>query len=157
MGEKCDDHDKVQVIKKSLHVSDATLDAQPSDVVGDRTLKIKIWFDRCNRRCGNLLRTFGIDEIMIKGASKRNPIRQRMQGKPIKAGSKSFTAVDELGVILYTHLYKGAKLGKEKKLALHVVEDVLQFVSNKGHYFFVDNWYESFAALEVCKNMDIIQ
>lgn len=106
---------------------------------------MEVWFPH---------RVICIDETMTRNTSGRCPVRQNIPSKPIKWGTKSFTAVDGRGVILYSEVYRGRRRDgdRHKHLAVDVVHSVLQNLrGSKGHLIVGDNWYGHFKSMSLCK------
>ncbi len=119
----------------------------------DRTIKVKAWYIRVTEQILRIWfpgKIICIDETMTLGTAA--PIRQEMDAKPIKCGPKSYTAVDQYGVVLFTFIYPGNKTGDpEIGHATAVVKAVMDALRTKGHTIVTDNFYGSFESLKVIR------
>ena len=138
---------------KYLHV--VSPDAEHDDPT-DPTNKVKLWYARVTNHAIEIWapdKEIGIDETMNKNTSRRCPVRVVIKGKPIPAGSKVWSAVDRLGVVIYIKMYAGARRQNgrvEHGLATSVVRDILATLRCTGHWIFTDNFYGNFDTLDAC-------
>ena len=150
-------YDRFKKLLRFLHVYNPDKDFRKGiDDPSDPTLKVKKMYEMCNQRTSEVVmadQKICIDESMFKVTSNRNPIRQLNTAKPIPAGCKAFTMVDNNGIILWSMLYRGRRGVNEPEVgvALNVVKMALKQLRTKGHQFTTDNWYGSYAALEEFK------
>ena len=117
-----------------------------------KTYKIQHMVDylcQCFREVYVPEREVAIDETMLK-AKGRFLCKHYVKIKPIKWGTKLFTlAESKTGYVLNILLYSGKQPDTEYSKITQTVLDVARYSLNKGHRFFMDNYYMSVELVKV--------
>ena len=117
-----------------------------------KTFKIQHVVDYLCRRFREVYvpeREVAIDETMLK-AKGRFMCKQFVKIKPIKWGIKLFTlAESKTGYVLNILPYSGKRPDTEYSKTTQTVLDVARYSLNKGHRFFMDNYYMSVELVKV--------
>jgi len=146
---------RFKLLKRCFHVArKEQRDYDPAHG-GEPTDKVKRWYERSNVRTNEIWQateTVCIDESMTRGASRRNPIRQVVKGKPIPCGSKTWSMVDQAGVEVASYVYKGKREGVAAVgLSTEVVTNLVSSLWSKGHVVIADNFYGNFNTFQAIK------
>lgn len=134
-----------QFVTVCLHLNDNATAAKRREPVFDRMRKVRSLIDIVNTNTQHEYcphREISIDEAIV-GFKGRNSMKQYMPMKPTKRGFKMWNAHDaHNGLTLVIQPYTGSVRG-ETQGGASIVKSVANFLMDKGHYLFYDNYFSS--------------